>query len=96
MKKELYVVEFDSVNYCGAPEHCRVWAESEDDAMDEAAQYADDFYREQDEEQYMDEHDGEDADTYGNVLSAVLQKGSKYEQWIADPVQAATFYPIVN
>jgi hypothetical protein len=95
MKKELYVVEFESANYCGAPEYCRVWADSEDEAMFQAEMYAEDFYCEQDEDQYMDENK-EYPDCWAHMCSAVLQEGSEYEEFIADPVQANTYYPIVN
>lgn len=95
MKEELYVVTFESANYSGAPEYCRVWAESEKDAMWQAEVYAEDFYREQDEDQYMDDY-AEHPECWSSVCSAVLQEGSEYEEYIADPVQAATYYPIIN
>lgn len=99
MKKELYVVEFSSANYAGAPEHCRVWAESEDDAKDVAEQYAEEIYCEQDQEQWEEENPDmvdEGPGSWATIDRAVLQAGSEYEEYIADPVQAEAFYPIVN
>lgn len=97
MKKELYVVQISSTNYAGAPEHCRVWAESEEDAMEAASAYANDFYYEQDADQWYSELE-EDADTenWASIDHAVLQEGSVHEKYIADPKQAQNFYPIVN
>lgn len=103
MQKELYVVEFSSANYAGAPEHCRVWAFSEEDAKDAASEYAHEFYYEQDAEQWYGENRDEDDEEEGNgpggwatVDRAELQSGSRHEEFIADPEQAANFYPIVN
>lgn len=99
MKKELYVVEFSSANYAGAPEHCRVWAESEEDAFEQATQYAEDFYYEQDQEQWEEENPDmvdEGPGAWATMDKAEPQKGSEHEEFIADPQQAEMFYPIVN
>lgn len=99
MEKKLYVVEFSSANYAGASEHCRVWAESKEDALDAAFHYANDFYYEQDQEQWEEENADmveEGPDEWTTVDRAFLQEGSGHEQYINDPDQAAAFYPIVN
>ena len=103
MQKELYVVEFSSANYAGAPEHCRVWAESEEDAIEAASNYAHDYYYEQYSEQWYDENgDEEDEDSdiapdaWASIDRAFPQAGSSFEKFIDDPVQAENFYPIVN
>ena len=101
MQKELYVVEFSSANYAGAPEHCRVWAESEEDAMDAASQYANEYYYEQDAEQWYeengdDEDEGDGPGGWATVDRAFLQAGSAFEKYIDDPEQAEAFFPIVN
>lgn len=96
MQKELYVVEFSSANYAGAPEHCRVWAESEEDALDKAAIHANDFYYQQDVDQWLEENPDEYEYCWASMDKAVLQAGSKYEEYIADPKQAEAFFPIVN
>ena len=87
MRKDLYVVKFESANYCGAPETCMAWATDEDDAMDVAHDYAENFFYEQDQEQYLDENYGDDEGVlYANVISAGLLKGSEYEQWARDHI----------
>lgn len=99
MTKEIYIVEFSSANYAGAPEHCAVWAECEEDAMsdEDVIEHAETFYREQDEEQFMDENDGGVCDdAYASIDSAVALKGSEFEEFYADEAQRNAFYPLVN
>jgi hypothetical protein len=95
MRKELYVVCFESMNYCGAGETCLAWGVDEEDAKEAAAEHAEDFYREQDEEQYIEENGEDGGVMWATVTSAVLLKGSEYEQWAFDPSQAS-FYQLVN
>ncbi len=98
MERELYVVYFESANYAGYGEYALVWATSEDEAKDndDLAAYAEDFYREQDEEQLEEEH-GEDFDLDGvvwaSIQSAVPLKGSEFEEHVANQPE---FYPILN
>ena len=96
--KRLYVVEFDSANYCGAPEHCLAWAHDEEDAMDEAADFASEHYREQDQSQWEEENEGEDPDEvmWASMRSAELLEGSEYAEYVEDEVQQRNFYQIVN
>ena len=95
MQKELYVVCFESMNYAGAGETCMAWATSEEEAMEVAAQHAEEFYYEQDQEQYVEEN-GDDEDVmWATVTSAELLKGSRYEEFQKDPSQSS-FYQIVN
>lgn len=104
MKKELYVVEFSSSNYAGAPEHCRVWAESEETAIEAASDYAHDFYYQQDSDQWYEENTSEQEDedyynepgSWATLNHAFPQAGSSFEKFIADAEQAEAFYPIVN
>ena len=95
--KEIYIVTFSSANYAGAPEYCAVEAESEEDAMLNSAvqEYAEDFYREQDEEQYEDEN-GEPAEGYSYIDSAVALVGSEFEEYYANGTQRNAFYPMVG
>lgn len=99
MEKEIYIVEFASANYACAPEYCAVMADSEEDAMsnDAVLDYAAEFYYEQDSEQYMDEHDGEEPeDGYAVINSAVPLVGSEYEEYYANEEQRRNFYPLVG
>ena len=97
MEKELHVVYFESANYCGAGEHCLVWATSEDDALenDSVMAFAEDFYRDQDEEQFMEEHEDEELDevVWASIMSATKLEGSKFEEYVA---KQPDLYPEVN
>ena len=100
MTKELYVVEFESANYCGAGEYCLVWASNEKDAEDAASAHAEEFYYEQDSEQWEEENEGEsDEDvTWANMKSAYPLASDEAEdvrKYLLDPTQVR-FYPIVN
>lgn len=93
--RELYVVCFESANYAGAGDTCMAWATSEKEAMGAAAQFAEEFYYEEDQDQYIEENGEDDGVMYANVTSAVLLKGSQYEEYQKDPSQAS-FYQLVN
>lgn len=94
--KKLYIIEFNSANYCGASDHCLVWAKDEVDAEEIFGEigYGENYYYEQDSEQYLEEN-GEDPDFYCNFVKAELVKGSDYESYVNDPSQAC-YYPLIN
>lgn len=98
MEKQLYCVYFESANYCGFGEYCLVMAESESEAMDnpEVVAYAEEVYRQQDEENFIEDN-GEDTDgvTWASVMSADPVSGSEFEAYTADPSQA-NFYPMIG
>ena len=105
MTKELYVVYFESANFCGAGEYVLVWATSEQDAMDnfDLAMYAEDFYREQDEEQYREESGyDEDDDSWdegvqwANIRSAELLEDSEHKEWALNPQPGCSEYQYIN
>lgn len=99
MQKEIYIVTFSSANYCGAPEYCAVMATSEFDAMSNSGvlDYAEDFYREQDEEQFLEENENEEPDMgYATIESAVRLIGSDFEEFYANEKQRFAFYPMVG
>ena len=93
--REIYIVQISSANYAGAPDHCAVMASSEDEAMDLARPYAEQYYYEQDSEQWLDENDNEEAEEYSTVDYAVPLVGSEYEEYYANEVQRNAFYPMV-
>ena len=92
--KQLYVVYFESANYAGYGEHCMVWATDEDDALsnDAVSEFAEDFYREQDESQWYEENDYE-CDVWASIQSATKLTGSEFEEFVAKQPE---LYPIVN
>lgn len=98
--KELYVVYFESANYAGCGEWVLVWAESEDEARDnpDMLEFAENFYREQDEYQYREENNiDEDEDIYemwANVQSAEVLKGSSHEEIYLNPKPGCSTYEV--
>ena len=94
--KQLYVIYFESANYCGGGEHCVVWASSAEEAEDKAASYMNDFYYEEDYDQFAEDTDGEEADVWHTVISVELLSDSDSKEFYADPAQRAAFYPCVN
>ena len=92
----LYVVEFESANYYGAPSHCLVWAFGEDDAKMESDQYAEEYYYEEDIDQYLEENGDDEDATWSVTNSAVLLEGSKYAEYVEDENQQQAYYQVVN
>jgi hypothetical protein len=92
---KLWIVYFESANYCGYGEYCVVQAETEDEARNIAAHYAEEFYYEQDGDQYMEEH-GCDADCWADIKTVELFDGN-HDCWkyYTDPNQSV-FYPLIN
>lgn len=100
MEKQLYCVYFESANYAGYGDYCLVMGESESDAMDnpDVLSYAEDTCREQNEDQYIEEHGEDEAEdnVWASIISAELVEGFAWlEQYINDPSQAK-FYPMVG
>ena len=105
MEKELWVVYFESANYCGYGEYCLVWAADEDDAQDAAGEWAEDSYREQDEQQFKEENgdDEDDESCTDGVMWATIMKcyplasdeGEDIRGYLQDETQKQ-FYQIVN
>lgn len=90
------MVYFESANYAGYGEHCLVWASSEDEARSEASDYAEEFYYEQDEAKFLEEHECENTDMWATIIyTAPLAKFPNVQEYIKHPIQS-TFYPIVN
>lgn len=101
MDKELYVVYFESANYCGYGEHCLVWAEDEVDAEDQATEYAENFYMEQDGDQVREDMD--DSEDFEGPWASFTKEpyplasdeAADIRKYLEDPTQV-DFYPIVN
>lgn len=105
-EKQLYVVYFESANYCGAGEYVLVWATDEDDALSnfDLAIYAEDFYREQDQEQYneeagIDEDDEQCWDEgvqWANIVRAELLETSDHKKYALNPKPGCSVYQYMN
>lgn len=97
-KRELYVIEFESANFCGASSTCMVWATSTDDAVAEFEEcgWGEEFYREEDVDQFEDENVDDDPGViWSSTVGATRLIGSRFEEWAKDPSQKS-FYQIVN
>lgn len=92
----LWVVEFESMNYAGAASHCLVWAFDEDDARDEASDYAEDWYFQEDGTQYLEENEDDDGVIWSTITSTVLLEGSDFAEYVEDDHQQRAYYQIVN
>jgi len=99
MEKELYIVYFKSANYAGYGEHCLAWATSEDEAKNEASDWAEEFYYDQDNDTWEEDHCGEcECEMWGSIEHAfplASEKGKEFREYLADPTQKH-FYHIVN
>jgi hypothetical protein len=58
---KLWVIYFESANYCGYGHHCLVLADSPEEAEILVKDYIEEYYYEEDSDQYYDEH-GHDQD----------------------------------
>ena len=95
--RELYVIEFESANYCGAHETCMVWAESILDAELKFAEsgWGEQYFQDQDQEQYFEENGYEEGVIWSYTKRAVKLAGSEYEEY-ANKESQSSFYQIVN
>jgi len=93
--KQLYVIDYESSQWCGGQLHCVVWAESEDDAEMEASMWMEESQRELFSSEYDDEECNDEECAY-TVISVELMVGSDNEQYYNMSDQRAAFYPCVN
>lgn len=99
MDKELWVVYFESANYCGYGEHCLVWATDSEGAKEAASEYAENYYYEQDTEQYMEDHGYENEEAWASFIKDPYPLSSEEAEDIRGYLLNETqkrFYPIVN
>lgn len=95
MEKELYIIDYESSQWCGGGLYCVAWATSEDEAVMEADNWMEESQRELFSDQYEDDECNEDECAY-TVNSVELLVGSEYEKYYNMPDQRAAFYPCVN
>ncbi len=94
-EKQLYVIEYESTQWCGGQSYCVAWATSEDEAEDLSEWHREDTMRELFSGEYEDEPELE-GDPASTVNSCELLVGSEYEEFYNDPQQRDNFYPCVN
>ena len=93
----IYLIEFESSRWCGAPSYCVVEANSEVDAENRASNYMEDFMLELywDEDNELRDEDATEDSAY-SVIS-VEEFGPTHECWkfYTDPEQSQ-FFPLVS
>lgn len=92
---KLWIVYFESANYCGYGEYCVVRADDSTNAEIIAESYAEDNYCEEDSDQWYDEN-GHDPDRWAEIKKVELfDEGHECWQYYIDPSQSS-FYPVIN
>ena len=94
--QRLWVVEFESMNYCGAASHCLVWAVDEDDAKMSSEEYAENYYFEEDGDQYLEDNEDDEGVIWSTTTSAVLLEGSEFAEYVEDQSQQQAYYQFAN
>ncbi len=95
MKRELYVVTYDNMHYCGGELNCLAWATSNDDAICVASDHMEEAQRELFSDHYEEDENVDMDDTFVGSCRAELVKGSEFEEFINMKDQES-FYPVVN
>lgn len=92
-----YVVYFESANYCGAGEYCIVQAETVEEATVLASAYAEEYYYEEDELQYVEDNGESDlvGVTWSTIISVELLENSNVLDFVYMEDQKQ-FYPRIN
>jgi hypothetical protein len=92
----MWIIYFESANYCGYGEYCIVNAETEDEARNIAEPYAESHYYDEDSDQYYQDYEGEEAECWASIMR-VEEFGPEHDCWeyYQDPNQTH-FYPVIN
>lgn len=96
MEKQLYVIEYESSQWCGGGLYCVAWATSEEEAVLEADVWMEESERELFSDEYADDEGCNDEECAYTVNSVQLMAGSEFEEYYNMPDQRAEFYPCVN
>ncbi len=92
----LFILYFESANYCGYGHHAVVRAQDEQEACDKAAPFMEEYFQEQDEDQYIEENGDADDVIWANMVSCEpLDKNHESWQYVVKPDQAS-FYEFVD
>ncbi len=93
--KQLYVIEYESFQWCGGDLCCVVWADSELDAEIKDSDWMEETQRELFSSEYNSEECDDEECAY-TVNYVQLMAGSEFEQYYNMPDQRVAFYPCVN
>ena len=92
----LYILYFESANYCGYGHHAIVRAVDEEEAQDKASSFMEEYFQEQDEDQYIEENGDADDVIWANMVSCqLLDKNYEYWQYVIDSNQSS-FYEFID
>mgnify|MGYP000104832216 CR=1 FL=1 len=96
MNKQLYIIDYESSQWCGGQSHCVVWAENEDDAVIQAENHMHDEMTELFSDEYEDEGLDQDAECAYAVNSIeILDENNEHWEFFQDPNQSQ-FYPVIG
>lgn len=92
----LFILYFESVNYCGYGHHAVVRAQDGQEACDKAAPFMEEYFQEQDEDQYVEENGTADDVSWACLMSCEpFDKDHEDWQYVIDPGQAS-FYEFIG
>lgn len=97
MTKQLFLIEYESSQWCGGKSYVVVWATDDFMAEDAAQDHMDEEMRALFADEYDDE--GQDADDSApSTVNSVEPFGPEHEAWVwyQDPEQRAAFYPTIG
>lgn len=97
MTKQLFIIDYESSQWCGGQSHCVVWATDADDAVDQASVYMEEEMRELFSDEYEDDEEECDSMECAYSVNSVEILDEKNEHWeFFQHETQAQFYPIVN
>lgn len=93
---KLFILYFESANYCGYGYHAVVRAHNPEDAYDKASPFMEDYFMEQDQDQLIEDAGDPDDAVWSNMISCeVLDKNHEDWQYVIDPGQES-FYEFIG
>lgn len=97
---KLFIISYESSQWCGGQSHCLVYAFNENQAEELASHWMDESMRELFSSEYQDDlDDGGDLDADSAfTVHSVEELTPEHEMWqyVQDEVQQRNFYPYVN
>ena len=96
MNKQLYIIDYESSQWCGGQSHCVVWATDVDDAVIQASDHMEDEMRELFSDEYEDEDIDPDMESAVAVNSVeILDEKNEHWEFFNHATQAQ-FYPVIG
>jgi hypothetical protein len=92
----LFILYFESANYCGYGHHAVVRALDEQEAWDKAVPFMEEYFQEQDQDQYIEENGDDEGVVWSNMISCEpLDKNHEDWKFVVKPDQAS-FYEFIG